>query len=40
MEDELQEMFGRRVDLVEKRALKNPYRRFDILTTRQVVYAA
>lgn len=40
IEDELQRLFGRRVDLVEKRALKNPFRRFDILTTRQVVYAA
>jgi uncharacterized protein len=40
MEAELQQVFGRKVDLVEKRALKNPFRRFDILTTRQVLYAA
>ncbi|HVE70840.1 MAG TPA: nucleotidyltransferase domain-containing protein [Thermoanaerobaculia bacterium] len=40
MEDELQNLFGRRVDVVEKRAVKNPYRRFEILTNRQVVYAA
>ncbi len=40
MESELQEMFGRKVDLVEKRALKNPFRRYEILTTRQVLYAA
>jgi predicted nucleotidyltransferase len=40
MEDELQELFGREVDVVEKRALKNPFRRYEILTTRQVVYAA
>jgi predicted nucleotidyltransferase len=40
MEDELQQMFGRRVDVIEKRALKNPFRRFEILTTRQILYAA
>ena len=40
METELAELFGRKVDLVEKRALKNPFRRFEILTTRQVLYAA
>ena len=38
--DELMRVFGRDVDLVSKRALKNPYRRHAILTTRQVVYAA
>lgn len=40
MEDELAQMFGRKVDLVEKRAVKNPFRRYDILTTRQVLFAA
>jgi len=40
MEAELQRLFGRKVDLVEKRALKNPFRRYEILTTRQVLYAA
>jgi uncharacterized protein len=40
MEDELQQVFEREVDLVEKRALKNPFRRHDILTTRQVLFAA
>ena len=40
MERELEQLFGRKVDLVEKRALKNPFRRFEILTTRQVLYAA
>ena len=38
--NELINDFGRDVDLVSKRALKNPYRRYAILTTRQVVYAA
>lgn len=40
MDDELEQMFRRKVDLVEKRALKNPFRRHDILTTRQVLFAA
>lgn len=40
MQDELTELFGRRVDLLSKRALKNPYRREAILSTAQVVYPA
>jgi predicted nucleotidyltransferase len=40
MQDELTELFGRRVDLLSKRALKNPYRRQSILATAQVLYAA
>ena len=40
MRGELAAMFGRDVDLVEKRGLKNPYRRFEILRTREVIYAA
>lgn len=40
MRDELCEMFGRDVDLLEKSALRNPFRRHEILTTRQVIYAA
>ena len=40
MEEELQRLFGRPVELVSKRALKNPFRRHEILTTRQVIYAA
>ena len=40
MEEELTAMFGRRVDLVEKEALRNPFRRHAILTTRDVIYAA
>jgi predicted nucleotidyltransferase len=40
MEDELQAMFHRRIDLVERRLLVNPFRRHEILTTRQVLYAA
>lgn len=40
MIDELQAIFHRRVDLVEKKAITNPFRRHRILTTRKVVYAA
>jgi predicted nucleotidyltransferase len=40
MIEELEAMFGRKVDLVTKRSLKNPFRRHEILKTHQVVYAA
>ncbi len=40
MQDELAAIFGRGVDLVEKEAIHNPFRRHNILTTREVVYAA
>jgi len=41
MLDELRATFGGRdVDLVERRLIRNPFRRHEILTTREVVYAA
>lgn len=40
MREELQGMLGRKVDLVEKEAIRNPFRRREILRTQQVVYAA
>lgn len=41
MRDELSVMFGgREVDLVQKRLLKNPFRRSEILANREVIYAA
>lgn len=40
MREELEQIFGREVDLVEKAALRNPFRRHEILTTRQTLYAA
>jgi predicted nucleotidyltransferase len=40
MKLELEKMFNRPVDLVEKEGLRNPYRRREILRTAQVVYAA
>jgi predicted nucleotidyltransferase len=39
MQDELTALFGRQVDLVEREALRNPYRRHRILSTRKVIYA-
>lgn len=38
MQDELAECFGRRIDLVQRSAVRNPYRRHEILTTRQKLY--
>jgi len=40
MLDELAAIFGREVDLIEKGAIRNPFRRHEILTTKEVVYAA
>jgi len=40
MIDELKEIFKRDVDLVEKGAIRNPFRRHYILRTHEVVYAA
>jgi len=37
---ELEKIFKRPVDLVEKEGLRNPYRRKEILNTAKVVYAA
>jgi predicted nucleotidyltransferase len=39
-QEELAGIVGREVDLVEKRALRNPFRRHDILSNREVIYAA
>jgi len=40
MMDELKTIFGRKVDLVEKKALRNPFRRHGILPSREIIYAA
>jgi predicted nucleotidyltransferase len=40
MKEELEALFGRSVDLVEKEALRNPWRKRRILSTYEVVYAA
>jgi hypothetical protein len=39
MQTEIEALFRRKVDLVSKKYLKNPYRRHEILNTRQVIYA-
>lgn len=39
MMDELSSIFGRRIDLLEKQALKNPLRRKHIMANHRVVYA-
>ncbi|NJL19625.1 MAG: nucleotidyltransferase family protein [Leptolyngbyaceae cyanobacterium SM1_3_5] len=40
MKAELEAMFKREVDIVEKKGLTNPYRRYEILKTHQVVYTS
>ena len=40
MRDELSAIFGRQIDLVEKRLITNPFRRHEILTNKRVLYAA
>ncbi|NQU06375.1 MAG: nucleotidyltransferase family protein [Calditrichaeota bacterium] len=40
MIDELRGIFGRKVDLIEKSGLRNPFRRREILNTMQVIYAS
>ena len=40
MRDELKVLFNREVDLVEKGALQNPYRKRAILSAHEIVYAA
>ncbi len=40
MREELEGIFGREVDLVEKKGLRNPFRRQAILANQQLLYAA
>lgn len=40
MKQELETRLGRPVDLLEKEAMRNPWRKHEILRTRQVIYAA
>ena len=39
-QEELAQMFGRKVDLVTKRAIRNPFLRHEILANHQVIYCA
>lgn len=38
--EELASLFGRKVDLVEEKAIRNPYRKASILRDKTVLYAA
>ncbi len=40
MKEELETLFGREVDFVQKEGLRNPFRRYEILSTKQVIYTA
>jgi hypothetical protein len=40
LKNELEDLFGIDVDIVEKEALVNPYRKSEILKTAKVIYAA
>ena len=40
VQDDLKNMLGCEIDLVEKQALKNPFRRHEILNNMEIVYAA
>ena len=40
MQDELEGVFGRKVHLVEAEGLRNPFRRDEIMRTREVVHAS
>jgi len=40
MQDELSRILGRTADLVDIKGLRNPFRRREILATREVVYAS
>lgn len=40
MREELKEIFGREVDVVEKTGIRNPYFRESILNNHRVIYAA
>jgi len=40
MRQELEEIFGRAVDLVEKKGLRNPFRRHAVLSSQHLIYAA
>jgi predicted nucleotidyltransferase len=40
MQEELKGVFGREIDLVEKEALRNPFRKHEILNHKEIVYAA
>jgi len=40
MKDELVALFGRDVDIANRKLITNPFRRAEILNTRKIIYAA
>lgn len=40
MQEEIENLIGRKVDLTQKKLLKNPYSRAEILKTHRVIYAS
>jgi predicted nucleotidyltransferase len=40
IQDDLKDLLGYDIDLVEKQGLKNPFRRHEILNNMEIVYAA
>lgn len=40
LHEELAGLFGRRVDLIEEKAIRNPYRKASILRDKSILYAA
>ena len=40
MRDELEAMFGRKVDLINRQSLRNPFLKHHVLTSRRVIHAA
>ena len=40
IEDQLAAMFGRKIDVVAKHTLRNPFRRHSILASREILYAS
>jgi predicted nucleotidyltransferase len=40
MNEELSNLVGRKVDVIEKTGLRNPFRRREIMSNRRIIYAA
>ncbi len=40
IQNELQNLFDRKIDIIEKKAIKNPFRKDEILNNHRVIYAA
>ena len=40
MQEQLRDLFGREVDLLEKAALRNPFRKHSILANRRILYVS